>query len=78
MLPSVYLIGAGPGDPELITLRGARCLRQADVVLYDGLSNQQLLALAPQATGGVRAAADPEDGRHARIGRERGCGARLP
>ena len=51
MLPSVYLIGAGPGDPELITLRGARCLRQADVVLYDGLSNQQLLALAPQATG---------------------------
>lgn len=45
----VYLIGAGPGDPELLTLRGARCLRSADVVLYDGLSNAELLGLAPQA-----------------------------
>lgn len=39
----VYLIGAGPGDPGLITLRGAECLRRADVVLYDYLVNARIL-----------------------------------
>ncbi len=42
----VFLVGAGPGDPGLITLRGAECLSQADVVLYDGLANSKLLRLA--------------------------------
>ncbi|MEO6889019.1 MAG: uroporphyrinogen-III C-methyltransferase [Ktedonobacteraceae bacterium] len=45
----VYLIGAGPGDPELITLKGLRYLRMADVVLYDRLISTDLLSEA-QAT----------------------------
>ena len=43
----VYLVGAGPGDPSLITLRGIQCLRKADVVVYDYLANEQLLSHAP-------------------------------
>jgi uroporphyrinogen III methyltransferase / synthase len=39
----VYLVGAGPGDPGLLTLRGAECLREADVVLYDYLASPELL-----------------------------------
>jgi uroporphyrinogen III methyltransferase/synthase len=43
---TVYLIGAGPGDPGLFTLKGKRCLEGADVVAYDALANQRLLAYA--------------------------------
>jgi uroporphyrin-III C-methyltransferase len=45
----VYLIGAGPGAADLITLRGARLLAQADVVLHDALVTGEMLALCPQA-----------------------------
>jgi len=44
----VYLVGAGPGDPRLITLRGIECLCSAEVVVYDYLANEQLLSYAPQ------------------------------
>ncbi len=43
----VYLVGAGPGDPGLLTLKGRACLGQAQVVLYDYLANPQLLRHAP-------------------------------
>ncbi|MHA4896366.1 uroporphyrinogen-III C-methyltransferase [Pedobacter sp. PWIIR3] len=43
----LYLIGAGPGDPELITLKAYNVLKKANVILYDNLSNQQLLDFAP-------------------------------
>jgi uroporphyrinogen III methyltransferase/synthase len=43
----VYLVGAGPGDPGLITVRGIQCLQRAQVVVYDYLANEQLLNHAP-------------------------------
>ncbi len=47
--PKLTLVGAGPGDPELITLKGVRVLREADVVLYDALANEKLLDYAQNA-----------------------------
>ncbi|WP_343731048.1 uroporphyrinogen-III C-methyltransferase [Duganella sp.] len=48
-LGKVYLIGAGPGAADLITVRGARLLAQAEVVLYDALVTPEMLALCPDA-----------------------------
>ncbi len=39
----VYLVGAGPGDPNLITVKGMECLKQADVIIYDRLIDDRLL-----------------------------------
>lgn len=46
--PRITLVGAGPGDAELITLKGVRALRSADVILYDALVNNELLDFAPE------------------------------
>src|SRR5690606_12767337 len=47
--PKLTLIGAGPGDPDLLTVKGMKTLQTADVVLYDALVNAELLKYAPQA-----------------------------
>lgn len=44
----VYLVGAGPGDVGLITVKGLECLRHADVIVYDHLLDERLLSEAPQ------------------------------
>jgi uroporphyrin-III C-methyltransferase len=46
-MPELYVLGAGPGDPELITVKGYKVLQQAKVVLYDNLANKELLNLTP-------------------------------
>jgi uroporphyrin-III C-methyltransferase len=42
--PFLSLVGAGPGDPELITIKAIRAIEKADVILYDALANEALLA----------------------------------
>jgi uroporphyrin-III C-methyltransferase len=46
IIPLLSLVGAGPGDPELITLKAIRAIEKADVILYDALANEALLAYA--------------------------------
>ena len=59
----VMLVGAGPGDPELITVKGAKALAEADVVVYDRLASPALLELAP--IDAVRVYVGKEPGRQA-------------
>lgn len=47
--PKLTLVGAGPGDPDLLTIKGAKALAEADVVLYDALINTQLLEYVSKA-----------------------------
>lgn len=45
--PKITLVGAGPGDPDLISIKGVKALKQAQVVLYDALVDEELLGYAP-------------------------------
>lgn len=56
----VFLIGAGPGDPGLITVRGKALLAQADVVIYDRLANPEFLDDTPQKTEKIFAGKQPD------------------
>ena len=49
MSGKVYLVGAGPGDPGLLTMKGARVLASCDALVYDWLANPELLNLAPES-----------------------------
>ena len=46
--PKVTLVGAGPGDPDLLTLKGVKALAEANVVLYDALANEEIMTYAPK------------------------------
>ena len=52
----VYLVGAGPGDPGLITVKGKKVLERADAVLYDNLASDRLLEHAPPRPSGSTSA----------------------
>ncbi len=59
----VFLVGAGPGDPDLLTLKAARVLREADVLVYDNLVSEAVLELVPASA--ERIYAGKERGNHA-------------
>jgi uroporphyrin-III C-methyltransferase len=64
----VYIVGAGPGDPGLITVKGLNCLRRAEVVLYDRLSAPELLDEVPADAEVINVGKEPK--RHRRSQQE--------
>ncbi len=76
----VYLVGAGPGDPDLLTLKAARLIAAADVIVHDGLVDQAVLAMASPTTRLISVAKSrskhsvPQDGINAILVREAQAG----
>ncbi|KGR74057.1 uroporphyrinogen-III C-methyltransferase [Ureibacillus sinduriensis] len=68
MTGKVYLVGAGPGDPKLITVYGLECIKNADVIAYDRLVNKELLKNARETAELVYCGKEP--GRHGLIQEE--------
>lgn len=68
MTGKVYLVGAGPGDPKLITVYGLECIKKADVIAYDRLVNKELLKNARETAELVYCGKEP--GRHGLIQEE--------
>ena len=64
---SVYLVGAGPGDPELITVRGMRLIQQADVIIHDRLIPIEVLAWARESAALIDVGKYPD---HHRVSQE--------
>ncbi|PWI58737.1 uroporphyrinogen-III C-methyltransferase [Sulfoacidibacillus thermotolerans] len=60
MTGKVYLVGAGPGDPGLITVKGRECIEQADILLYDRLIAPELLDFAPSYAKKIYVGKDPQ------------------
>lgn len=56
----IYFVGAGPGDPKLLTLRGAELLQEADVIVYDRLVNREILKHAKEGTELVYCGKQPQ------------------
>lgn len=61
MTGKVFLIGAGPGDPELLTLKSVRMLQDADVVVYDRLVSPEILSMAPAGAQLVPVGKSPDN-----------------
>lgn len=61
---TVWLVGAGPGDPELLTMKAVRLIERADIVFYDALVGEAVLALIPAAT--ERVSVGKRSGRHSK------------
>ncbi len=58
---TVYLVGAGPGDPGLLTVRGRELVEAADVLVYDRLADPRIVALAPEPAERIYAGKQPGD-----------------
>ena len=61
---TVYLVGAGPGDPELITVKAARLIAQADVIVHDRLADDSIIQLAAPGVDLIDVGKKPGTQRH--------------